>query len=339
MPEIHGIDVSHWNPVSDEAAVPALPVMSMKATEGATFVSRKFRYFWDLFGAKRAQRPVARGAYHWIRSDTSIEAQVNNLAYWVGTAGGLGPGDFIQLDWETTPNIPFVTLAQVEEWIDRAEALWPGRIIVYASDWVPHFGEWRQRHPDYPLWYANYNTSTRSSGGWVESEKYDAAIWQWSSTTLVPGFADGIDVNHVFDWDVIERISRAGLPEASSPAPVPTPAPVTEEDYEGMKIKVQEPGVDVWFEKVGVDVRRVGSGDEYAGLPGNEVVLDRAEFARLVQTSRHTYGDLTPEQATALGAEVASAWVAHHEQPITVTVPPVEVVVPPATLEIVVRQV
>lgn len=211
-PDADAIDVSHWNIIEDWDAIPHFDLWCLKATEGRGFVSPVFHERW---AETRARGVKYRGAYHWIRSDSPMEAQVQNLSDVLDAHGGLQQGEFVMLDWETTPGIKDVTVADVERWLELAEARWPGRIIVYCSDWVPGFKTWRRQNSTYPLWYANYRLVRDDRGGEAESDQWGAAVWQWTSTELVPGYRNGIDMNDVLDWDVISRIS--GYSEPTEP--------------------------------------------------------------------------------------------------------------------------
>lgn len=254
-PNVDGLDLSHWNVVVDEDAIPHYPLMSCKATEGRTAVSPKFAYFWDLF---RRNDTRYRGAYHWVRSDSTMQQQVDHLARTIDRQGGLRVGDFVQLDWETTAGIPNMTVAQIEEWVDLARARWGDRVIVYGSDWVPNFLAWRKANPTIPVWYANYNTGSAATGGWAESAKYKATVWQWTSTFKAPGFLwnptnpdDGVDANHVLDWAMLDRLcllepNPEPVPE---PTPIPEPEPIpVEEDMRAILYTVKAPdGATGWF--------------------------------------------------------------------------------------------
>lgn len=255
-PNVDGLDISHWNVVTDENAIPRMPLMSCKATEGSAFVSPKFSTFWAMFARLEARY---RGAYHWVRSTTSMKSQVDHLARNLDKVGGLKVGDFIQLDWETTPGIPNVTVGQIEEWLGLAVEEFGERDITYGSDWVPGFTAWRARNPGKAIWYANYNIGDKPTGGWAESVKYHAAVWQWSSTSKVPGFlwnpdepTDGIDVNHVFDWATLDRLTlRTDTPApipVPLPGPIPVPVPPEEDEMKAILYTVADPaGNTVWF--------------------------------------------------------------------------------------------
>ena len=261
-PNADGPDISHHNPVADWDAVPQYRLFSTKATEGRTFRSPSFDENWEQM---RRRGFEFRGCYHWVRSDSPMLEQVANLAHALGDHGGLQTGEFIQLDWETTPGVPNVTLSQVELWLNLAERRWPGRIIVYASDWVPGFLEWRARHPEYPLWYANYNTGSKPTGGWAECERFGADVWQWSSSQPVPGIADPtVDMNHVFKWETLERIT-AQTKEENMPREYIVPAPP------------ERPGAP-WFLKVNGNVSYCTNGDGDVGYSTVPLPLEQYDW-------------------------------------------------------------
>lgn len=235
-PDQDGPDISHWNPVADWDAIPDYPLFVAKATEGRSFRSPTFNENWRQM---RNQGFRYRGAYHWVRSDATMAAQLLNLKRAIDDHGGLRRGEFIMIDWETTPGIRSLTWGEVKQFMWLCEAEWPGRVAVYASDWVPGFHEFRAEYPEYPLFYANYNLSTKTTGGPAETARYSADVWQWTSSfDGRPGIADDtIDMNDILDWSVLDRITDqvpvpepVVVPEAPEPPPVvePTPVPPSE---------------------------------------------------------------------------------------------------------------
>lgn len=239
MPRVDAWDVARYQKVIDEAAIPHVPLMTCKASEGATYKDatrpnwiRIFRTHADMIGM-----------YHWIRSDSPLDAQVANLAECyrqegaLPAPGQLAPGWIVQLDWERTYNnvngqrvlVRDMTVAEIEQWHEIADATFgPGRVVTYASDWVPGFYEWRKRNPGKPLWYANYRLVDDAIGGLQESARYDACLWQWSSQKVVPGVdtisRPGIDVSEILKPD---QLSQAAALDAT---PAPTPQPQPEDD-------------------------------------------------------------------------------------------------------------
>jgi GH25 family lysozyme M1 (1,4-beta-N-acetylmuramidase) len=227
-PDSDGPDISHWNPIADWNDIPEFDLWCMKATEGKSFRSPVFNTNWAKC---RELKVMYLGAYHWIRSDSTMTQQVANLKRAIDDHDGLRDGEFVMLDWETTPGIPNVTVAQVEEWIKIAEEHWAGKIIVYASDWVPGFKTWRKKNPDYPLWYANYRLVDDARGGKAETDLYGADVWQWTSSAKVSGFSDDtIDMNDVLDWSWFETLRPSEEPAVEPPVtvkPPVTPSPIT----------------------------------------------------------------------------------------------------------------
>lgn len=214
---VHGLDIhAKWNVILDRNAVPQFPLMSVKATEGKSVIQPGFL---DMFKWFRERNFKYRGLYHWLRSDSSAEDQVNNVRRAIGLIGGLRPGEFIQNDWERTDGIPDPSVALVEEFNKRLTDQYGDRVITYASDWVPGFTQWRSRNPTHPLWYANYNTGSLPTSGWNECAKFKADVWQWTSTFQCPGFASGVDANYVFKFSTLDHISRQSAPPSNQPQP------------------------------------------------------------------------------------------------------------------------
>jgi Glycosyl hydrolases family 25 len=139
--------------------------------------------------------------------------------------------------------------------------------------------------------------------------------WQfsagWNRQGNPYGFQSGdLDLN-IVRVDTWRRwTGTAPLPP---PPPPPPGLPADQLEERSMRIKVQPE--DVWFEKVGLDLRPVGSGDEYAALPGAECFLDKAEMVALINTTRYTEGHLRTDaannQAARMGPEFVALWEAN----------------------------
>lgn len=219
MPNADGPDTSHWQTYTG-GPIP-WPLHALKCSEGKTAGDTTFPARWQMLRDKAVKY---RGAYHWLRSDSSMADQATNLTTRIDRLGGLRRGEFIQLDWERTPNLADPIAAMTHEWCDRVQQHY-GRpcVIVYSSDWVGGFTAWRKTHPDFPLWYANYVTTVndKRTDGWSESAKYRADIWQWTSSFTHPSIVGRFDMNHVFNWSTLDRITDQVPP----PAPIPPEAP------------------------------------------------------------------------------------------------------------------
>ena len=216
-PNADGPDISHWQKRTGPFD-PRWRLGSAKASEGR--IGRDKDFFGHFAWTEGARW---RGGYHWLRSDSSMAAQAANFISRMDQATGsksLPVGVMLQTDWEVTPGIPLVTSDSVIEFNDRLRQHY-GRdcVITYSSDWLPdstldadsrrEFDEWRQARPSDPYWHANYNTSTKPDGGWAESAKYDADVWQWSATfvhTSIDNGTKGFDMNHVWKPETLDRI-------------------------------------------------------------------------------------------------------------------------------------
>lgn len=237
-PNSDGPDISHYQTLTGRPVDPEWRLFSHKATEGRSGGDKTFPGRWQWM---REQGFRWRGAYHWIRSDSSIADQAANLCARIDNLGGLMRGEFIQCDWETTTNVATPTSLMAAEWCDRVQQHY-GRpsVIMYSSDWLPdstldpdklaEFFEWRQENPTFPYWHANYNTGDRATGGWAECERYDAAVWQWTSSYTHPAIGGRFDMNHVFAPAVLDLITDQA-----------TPAPPPPEEDDMAKLIIEDP--------------------------------------------------------------------------------------------------
>lgn len=175
-----------------------------------------------------------RGGFHWLRSDSTPKAQADFALRLMKKHEFGVSGDVWQVDWETTPRIRPLLAAEVAEYNDRVrQGLGEDRLIIYCSDWVPNFVEWRNDHPDDALWYANYNLSDSENGGWKEAARYNAAVWQWTSTypnnDCIRSYnSPGFDMNHILNRTILDRIAKI---EVVQPPPEPDPDPVPPKEY------------------------------------------------------------------------------------------------------------
>jgi len=224
MPVIDGFDISHYQTITDEDAIPRLRLMSCKATEGSTFVDSTLDAHIAMFNRKQ---PRYHGVYHWIRSDAKTDKQFENFSRaierigWIGDGGALKTGKLLQLDWERTyikrddgtpVAIPDPPLGMIEEWLGLVNGRFGDRVIVYAGDWISHFIEWRNKNPTYPFWYANYDLKDEPLGATHKIPLYKPDVWQWSSRGTVDGFSEGIDVNEIQVLATLDRISNQSAP-------------------------------------------------------------------------------------------------------------------------------
>lgn len=329
-PRIDGLDIHDvYQPVTDWAAATNYPLMSCKLSEGRSVRPGGIAYFKQF----RAHAVKYRGLYHWLLPSSSMRQQADVVLTAIDKQlGGLQVGEFVQVDWETTPNVPLVTSDGCWEFSQYIEAEYPGRVIVYTSDWLPdstldddsraEFVEWFEAHPTYPLWFANYNTSDKPTGGWAECEKYGADIWQWTSSAMVPGISKRCDANQVMDWSTLDRIAgRALRPEGIDPQPRPIPIPVppsTNGVIDMAHLDLGVAGVDTWYTRLHLGGDLVLTHEDssldpvLARLPIPATPVTEAELLALLQGGKVRTRGASPFVAdgVAPNAGLDAAWLA-----------------------------
>jgi GH25 family lysozyme M1 (1,4-beta-N-acetylmuramidase) len=269
IPDAHGPDWSHHQTLTG-SPIPAWPLWTHKATEGANYVDPMFLPRWRDAEARGHRW---RGGYTWLRSDATMKVHADNALKMTAKIGGLPVGTMWQTDWETTPNLPPVTAVQVTEFNDRIEqGIGRQCVITYGSDWVPEFIQWRMANPDAPLWYANYNTNPElSTGGPAECAKYSADVWQWTSSFTHPCVAGRFDMNAVLHAATLDRV--CGLETTPAPAP-PTPGDDMALNYYNVT------GANAKFIGTAPLVRWTGPGDARVET-GIKTQLDAGNLIRL----------------------------------------------------------
>lgn len=237
-PNANGPDISHWNTITGVPRDSFWTLFSHKVSEGGVSGDPMFRARWSWAQQEGFRY---RGAYHWLRTDSSMKAQADNFVRRVAGVEFGARGDIAQLDYETTPNIAVPTSTQAAEWADRINQTIGRQIVItYLGTWLPDSPldpdttpeavEWRQENPTAPLWLAYYNTAL--AGGWKAASDWRADVWQWTSnyrhpsivTPKADGTFRGFDMNHVFDFATLDHLANL------TPPPPPPPPPPEEDD-------------------------------------------------------------------------------------------------------------
>ena len=187
--DIHGIDVSHyqgdidWEKLANnkEARFP-LHFIFMKATEGGDHGDDTFSQNFD----QARKYGFIRGAYHYFIPKTDARKQADFFIRTVQLAKGDLPP---VLDVETTGKKSDKELkTAVKTWLDRVEAHYGVKPILYTSY------KFKLRYlsdsifSDYPYWIAHY---------YVDSVKYENKwhFWQHTDVGNVPGIEQEVDLN------------------------------------------------------------------------------------------------------------------------------------------------
>lgn len=270
-PRLDGIDTSRYQSFTG-ANLPPLTFAIHKATEGRAYRDKTMPGF---LGTYRAEPQIEHtGTYHWLRSDSPIEAQAENYLTCMATVGGFQPGEFAMIDWERTEGIPDPAPEMVERFrLLVAAEIGEHRVAVYSAPWVSGFKAWRAAHPEVAFVLANYRTNRLLPfNGWAESARWDATAWQWTGKGSTPGIYGHCDQNHVWkpEWFAAlnpeEDTMRLALIEITGPS---TAVFLAKEDR-GLIYEMEwsgpgsEPAVQARLglaRGAGVPVRKLGIGD------------------------------------------------------------------------------
>lgn len=181
---MRGIDISNHQGGLDLRKMP-VDFAIFKATEGVGFVDS----FCDGWVQQAKQISLPWGFYHFARENDPVrEADF----FYEMCKGYFGKGIPI-LDWEVDTNFIWC-----EKWLARVHDLsgiWPMiymsayRVAQFNRSWVPEkCGLWIA---GYPTTYAYWPTSTTCP---YETFSWDtAAIWQFSSEVILPGYVGKLD--------------------------------------------------------------------------------------------------------------------------------------------------
>ena len=186
-----GVDISHHNKVTDMKLVAsAVDFIYMKATEGASFVSKVY-----VERAKQLNEiGIPWGAYHYYRTNVGAMAQAKHFLKYIDVKSGLPP----VLDVESINNIFDHTvhtedLLTILEAIEKATGIVP---ILYTNYYFSrdHIKP-DERFAKYPLWIAWYRedfAGVKIPSPWIEPK-----LWQFTSSGKVNGIQGRVDINKV----------------------------------------------------------------------------------------------------------------------------------------------
>lgn len=211
-PRAPGIDISGYNTnitwIKVGQNYPPLAYAFVKSTESIGYFSSAWRAQWDNL----ALLGIPRSSYHFWRGNQTGAAQ----AAWFLSKSAKGELPPV-LDCEDADNVPLnLTTAQklayagnIRAWLDAVETAWGQRPIIYTGRWYwDRLGNLSWAN-DYPGWFATYRALDNYGPiiplGWDHWH-----IWQHSSTGVISGFPDRVDLN-AFNGTRAEFKTWAGL--------------------------------------------------------------------------------------------------------------------------------
>ncbi len=190
--EIHGIDVSKWNGDIDWQTVKrgGVSFVFIKATEGKDRVDPAFEANWR----NAAAAGLAHAPYHFYYFCSSADEQADwFIANVPKAASSLPP--VVDVEWNhtsktcTTRPAPDTVRAEMKRFMDRLEAYYGKRPIIYTSvDF--HRDNLVGAFQDYHFWVRSVAAHPAKI---YEARKW--AFWQYTSTGIVPGIKGDTDIN------------------------------------------------------------------------------------------------------------------------------------------------
>lgn len=190
--KVHGIDVSKWNGNIDWQKVRSSDVSFafIKATEGKDRADSRFPEYWQ--GAKAAG--IAYAPYHFYYFCSTPDQQADWFIQNVPREAVMMP-PVLDAEWNgdsktcTTRPAPDVVRADLKRFMDRLEAWYGKRPIIYTSV---------DFHQDNLVGYFTDHHFWVRSVAVHPVEKYPDrkwAFWQYTSTGRIPGIEGSTDIN------------------------------------------------------------------------------------------------------------------------------------------------
>lgn len=216
-----GADVSRWQGDIDWSRFPdTFAFIKASGGDAGLYVDGKYARNAALCGAPWGPYHFASNAQYNAITEANYFCDLILGSPWAL----LPPGRKLPpvLDWEPTRNVPG-SGAWVLAFLHQVELRTGIRPVIYTGAYVSLDRVDALRAFD--LWLAAYTPAPISCAPWG----YQWSIWQWSSTTSVPGIAGNVDRNYA----TVEWFQRAtsGAP-VPSPTPGPEPAPIEGADVQ-----------------------------------------------------------------------------------------------------------
>lgn len=211
-----GFDVSHHNGTINfvQAKSAGYQFVYIKATEGTSFKDNMF--LTNVQGAKSAG--ILAGAYHFARPESN--SATNEAWFFINTIKTAGLDIIPVLDLESPTDNAFPDTTALVKWVNDFAYLVTSQLgkpcMVYTGNWYVNMNNnLNGAMGNYPLWIANYSTSTPSNcGGWT---KWD--VFQYSDKGVVAGVTGDCDVNVAMSLDFLKT--------GKYPAPIVVPETYT----------------------------------------------------------------------------------------------------------------
>jgi lysozyme len=227
------IDLSHWNPTPDWAAIRKAGVVGVihKATESTNYVDDK------LFERARAalDSGLKWSTYHFMRPSPSITDQI---AFYLKTIDPV-EGERICLDHEDAG----VSLDDLETCVEFVRTERPDlQVAIYSGHVIKEQlnGNRSEILAGTSLWIAQYTSD--STPVWPTATWRTWSLWQWTDKETIPGISAPVDGDR-WNGDKASLLAWFGPVTEVTPEPVP---PEPEPAFEHVDIAINTtPGARV----------------------------------------------------------------------------------------------
>lgn len=212
-----GIDISHWNPVTDWKAIrkAGYEFCFLKATQGTGYLDPTYKERKD----KVRSAGMLLGAYHFADATDPIK----EADWFVKNVGELKAGEIVILDYETHKLADPATWALA--WLKRVEEKLGFKPILYTYHEFLKKYDWKKvSSNNNGLWAARYGLQTSfpnplfkpATGSWSFY-----AIWQFCSKGSVPGISGNVDLNTAdMTLETLKKYGKQAPPECNHLCPL-----------------------------------------------------------------------------------------------------------------------
>jgi len=204
---LEGVDISHWNTVTDWGKVARTKRFAIVASGDGTYLDPRFG--WNILGAHQAGMAV--DIYHYLRFALTPQQQAEICLKRFLEAKALAPVKRLWLDWEdTSEHCNAMSVDMRCEWAERLLGLLSIPVGQYSARWWwnPYMGDLVLPGP---FWVAQYGSQQPV----LPQAWSDWAIWQYTSSGHVDGVAGNVDLNvakpSIFEEDDMDEATVKGI--------------------------------------------------------------------------------------------------------------------------------
>lgn len=191
---MNGIDISSWKKDID-LYKSSQEFCIVKASEGTYYQNPYYRKHFDQL----KDQGILRGSYHFATPGDAIE----QAKYYLDSVNDDIHDGILCLDYEGKALNN--GSAWCKDFLDYIADQTQATPLIYMSLSVTKEQDWSDVCDKYPLWVANYPTTSDVSYKWyTDNYPYkvcywsEPTIWQYSDRGWIYGYNDVVDINHFY---------------------------------------------------------------------------------------------------------------------------------------------